>query len=196
MTRFALQAGETPIPETPGEPTPGAAGAASAAGANTAAQAATPVNTVATRKDLFIAFRPFAANPHGPGSCQAADEAPGRAPRGSVLRDHADSRAGHHRGIGGASEGYPGGTYGARPSLEVTGLGLAAAAPPTICCWPDGPASLQVLGEDPGRVVHLEPRDTGVPAQIGVQRLLPGAESPIRPRKCWRSSPRPTPRMA
>lgn len=30
-------------------------------------------------------------------------------------------------------------------------------------------------GEEPGRVVHLEPRDTGVPAQIGVQRLLPGA---------------------
>src|SRR5215470_8759063 len=31
-------------------------------------------------------------------------------------------------------------------------------------------------GEEPGRVVHLEPRDAGVPAQIGVQRLLRGAE--------------------
>jgi hypothetical protein len=35
----------------------GAMGAACAAGANAAAQAAAPVNTVATRKDLFIAFR-------------------------------------------------------------------------------------------------------------------------------------------
>lgn len=41
-------------------------------------------------------------------------------------------------------------------------------------CRPDRP--LQVLDEEPGPVVHLEPRGTGVPALIGVQRLLPGAE--------------------
>ena len=34
----------------------------------------------------------------------------------------------------------------------------------------------QMPGEEPGRGVHLEPRDAGVPAQIGVQRLLLGAE--------------------
>src|SRR6266498_1722900 len=47
---------------------------------------------------------------------------------------------------------------------------------PTVCCRPDGPASLQVPGEEPGPVVSLELRDAGVPAQIGVQRLLRGAE--------------------
>jgi hypothetical protein len=42
---------------------PGAAGAACAVGASATAQAAAPVNTVATRKDLFIAFRLSFAGP-------------------------------------------------------------------------------------------------------------------------------------
>jgi hypothetical protein len=36
--------------------------------------------------------------------------------------------------------------------------------------------SLQVPGEEPSRAVHLEPRCTAVPTQVGVQRLLLGAE--------------------
>src|SRR5213080_3703720 len=46
----------------------------------------------------------------------------------------------------------------------------------TVCWWPDGPASLQVSGEELGRGVPRELRDAGVPTHIGVQRLLLGAE--------------------
>jgi hypothetical protein len=60
----------------------------------------------------------------------------------------------------------------------IAPIGYAAFAFAALC-WPDGGTGrrlAQMPGEELGRRVHLEPRDAGVPAQIGVQRLLLGAE--------------------
>ncbi len=60
------------------------------------------------------------------------------------------------------------------------GRDLSSIATPAdgsiVCSWPDGPASLQVPGEEPVRLLPGVLRDAGMPAHIGVQRLLLGAE--------------------
>jgi hypothetical protein len=48
--------------------------------------------------------------------------------------------------------------------------------PPLARCLPGGPALLQAPAEELVPGLSLEPRDTGVPAHVGVQRLLLRAE--------------------
>lgn len=91
-------------------------------------------------------------------------------------------------GAGGRAPPRPAGTagIGAIVHLPVTAIeegrdpsSMTASwpTPPTVCCAPDGPASLQVSVQEPAPVLQLEPRGAGVSAQIGVQRLLLAAES-------------------